>query len=68
MDREEGYVFIGVVAKRFGVHPQTKGIAAPTTCRANSETATCMPRQMPRYGTRRSRAARGGRTGNREYT
>ena len=23
MDREEGYVFIGVVAKRFGVHPQT---------------------------------------------
>ena len=24
--------------------------SSPTTCRANSETATCMPRQMPRYG------------------
>jgi MerR family transcriptional regulator, heat shock protein HspR len=23
MSREEGYVFIGVIAKRFGVHPQT---------------------------------------------
>src|SRR5581483_4094442 len=28
----------------------------PTTCRANSDTATCMPRQMPRYGICRSRA------------
>ncbi len=30
--------------------------SSPTTWRANSETATCMPRQMPRYGMRRSRA------------
>ncbi len=30
----------------------------PSTCRANSETATCIPRQMPRYGIRRSRATR----------
>src|SRR3982750_824274 len=28
----------------------------PATCRANSETAICIPRQMPRYGTPRSRA------------
>ncbi len=28
----------------------------PTTWRANSDTATCMPRQIPRYGMPRSRA------------
>src|ERR1700712_5585779 len=32
----------------------------PTTWRANSDTATCMPRQMPRDGVRVSRAARAG--------
>ena len=32
--------------------------SSPHTCRANSDTATCMPRQMPRYGIRRSRATR----------
>ncbi len=32
--------------------------ARPTTWRANSEIATCMPRQMPRYGIPRSRATR----------
>ena len=30
----------------------------PQTWRANSETATCMPRQMPRYGIASSRATR----------
>ena len=30
--------------------------SSPQTFRANSETATCMPRQMPRYGIPRSRA------------
>ena len=30
----------------------------PHTCRANSETATCMPRQIPRYGMPCSRATR----------
>ena len=30
----------------------------PQTWRANSDTATCMPRQMPRYGIRCSRATR----------
>ena len=30
----------------------------PQTFRANSETATCIPRQMPRYGIPRSRATR----------
>ena len=34
--------------------------SSPTTCRANSETATCMPRQMPRYGILRSRATLAG--------
>ena len=34
----------------------------PTTCRANSDTATCMPRQMPRYGIRAR--ARPGRRGS----
>ena len=32
--------------------------SSPTTWRANSETATCMPRQMPRYGIPCSRATR----------
>ncbi len=30
--------------------------SSPQTLRANSETATCIPRQMPRYGISRSRA------------
>ena len=30
--------------------------SSPQTWRANSETATCMPRQIPRYGISRSRA------------
>ncbi len=33
----------------------------PATLRANSETATCMPRQMPRYGILCSRAIRAAR-------
>src|SRR3954447_6428725 len=32
--------------------------SSPQTCRANSETATCIPRQMPRYGIASSRATR----------
>ena len=32
--------------------------SSPTTWRANSETATCIPRQMPRYGICASRATR----------
>lgn len=42
MDREEGYVFIGVVAKRFGVHPQTlrlyerEGLLKPSRTEGNT--------------------------------
>ena len=51
--RSPGYGVSGSISVEFAP-------SSPTTCRANSETATCMPRQMPRYGIRRSRATLAG--------
>ena len=49
--RSPGYGVSGSISVEFAP-------SRPQTWRANSETATCMPRQMPRYGISSSRATR----------
>ena len=43
----------------FGSNSAELAPASPQTSRANSQTATCRPRQTPRYGTSRASAAHG---------